>query len=302
MKFLQAWKPLIIRLAIFLILLITVIPAAIIRIGTKPQISTNVLYVPVVLAGLLIAFIILKREELAEFKYKFSIKQAFLFGILAYSLFLAYILQQRQWWGVEFNVQYLVIGWLLYLIGGFLLLLAIFGTEFVKHFKKPITLSVVVVAVYSVTALLLNLASYPLTRLLAIPLAKLLSLTNEVQTTIDIAPNISAGNFNATIGPPCTGVTSLILFTGLFLFVVLLDWEKMNKKALLWIYLLGAIGMFIVAFLRLYLLFYIGANISQKFAMAGFHTNAGWLLFVGYFLIYFWFMYPKMLSNQHRKL
>ncbi|MBW2969818.1 archaeosortase/exosortase family protein, partial [Candidatus Woesearchaeota archaeon] len=113
---------------------------------------------------------------------------------------------------------------------------------------------------------------------------------------------LTAGDFTATIGPPCTGITSLILFTGLFLFVVLLDWKKINKKTLLWIYPIGATGMFILAFIRLYVLFLVGANWSKEFAMKGFHNNASWIIFVLYFLIYFYITYPKMINKQNRKL
>ena len=108
------------------------------------------------------------------------------------------------------------------------------------------------------------------------------------------APLLRADGFSAVIGPPCTGITSLILFTGMFLFIVFLDWEKLNKKALLWIYPVGAFGMFLVAFLRVYVLYLVGANWSPQFALAGFHNNAGWILFVLYFLVYFYYAYPLM--------
>lgn len=297
-----SWKPFLIRLTIFFILLYTVIPAAIVKLGTKPQISINVLYVPVALAGILGAFILLKKEELKTFNYSFSWKQAFVFGLLAYSFFAAYVVQQRMYWGYEHSLSYLLTGWTFYAIGALFLFLAVFNTKFAKTYQKPILISLVVITAYSGTAVLLNLAGYPLARLLAKPLIALLSLSNTVTSSINVAPTISAGNFSAVVGPPCTGITSLILFTGLFLFVLFLDWKKIDKKAAIWIYLVGIIGMLIVAFLRLYALFYIGANWSPKFALAGFHTNAGWLLFVVYFLVYFWFMYPKMLEKTSRKL
>jgi len=296
----HSWKPFLKRLAIYLILLYAVIPMAILKLGTKPQISINALYVPIAFAGLLGAFILLKREELKTFDYRFSWKQAVLFGLLAYSFFAAYIVQQRMWWGYEQGLPYLLAGWAFYLIGGFLLLTAVFNLHFVKNFIKPILLSFLAIIIYGGGAVLLNLTGYPMARMLAGILAKILGFTNTVTVSYQPgpAPYVSADSFSAFVGPPCTGITSLVLFTGLFLFVILLDWKKINKKAAAWIYLVGIAGMFLVAFLRLYLLFYIGANYSPQFALAGFHSNAGWLLFVAYFLIYFWFTYPKMLEQN----
>lgn len=292
----MTWKPFITRITVYLILLYAIIPAAVYKIGTKPQMTISVLYVPIVFAGMLAAFVLLKREELKTFKYEFSSKQIF-FGILAYSFFIGYIVQQKQWWGMSNNLFHMLTGYALYGIGGLLLLLAVFNTPFVKYFIKEIILSFIIMIVYGTASTLLSLAGYPITRALSIPLGALLSLTNTVTITIDNAPTLQADSFSATIGPPCTGITSLILFTGLFLFVALLDWKKINKKAMLWIYPLGAIGMFIMAFLRLYALFYIGANYSSELAMKGFHANAGWILFVVYFFIYFWFTYPKMVKS-----
>ena len=290
----MTWKPFITRLIIFLILLYAIIPAGIYKIGTKPLITINAFYVPIAAAGMLFAFILLKKEEIKNFQYTFSWKQTFLFGILAYCLFTAYLVQQNQYW--EHRTAHLLTGYALYMIGGILLLLAVYNTKFVKHFIKPITASLILIIAYSAGSLLLNLLGYPLTRIISIPLAKLLSLTNTVTMTVDYAPTLQADTFSATIGPPCTGITSLILYTGLFIFAALLDWKRINKKTILAIYLLGAIGMFIIAFLRLWLLYLVGANWSASFAMKGFHTNAGWILFVAYFAIYFWITYPKMIN------
>jgi len=293
----MTWKPFITRITIFLILLYTIIPAAVLKIGTKPQLTVNVLYMPIIFAGLVAAFILMKRDELKTFQYTFSIKQTILFGILAYSFFIAYIVQQKQYWGLENAILHTITGYALYLIGGLILFLAVFNTDFAKNFKKTILMSFAIIIGYGGGATALSLAGYPITRAIIKPLVALLSLTNTVTLTVDNAPWVTVGKFSAVVGPPCTGITSLILFTGLFLFVVILDWKKINKKSILWMYPIGAVGMFILAFMRLYLLFLIGANYSPKFAMAGFHNNASWIIFVLYFLAYFWIIYPKMLKK-----
>ncbi|MCX6708031.1 MAG: exosortase/archaeosortase family protein [Candidatus Woesearchaeota archaeon] len=291
----MSWKPFITRLAAFLILLFMIVPIAVYRIGTKPQMTISVLYIPIMFAGMLTVFILLKKEELKTFEYTFNWKQTTLFGILAYSFFLAYIIQQRQYW--TSGLAHMLTGQALYATGGLLLLLAVFNTKFVKEHIKQIVLSLVIIVLYGAGSTALSLAGYPLTRILAKPLTALLSLTNNATFTVNQAPTLTADSFTATIGPPCTGITSLILFTGLFAFLILLDWKKINKKAILWVYIIGATGMLLVAFLRLYLLFYIGANWSQEFALKGFHSNASWILFIAYFFAYLWITYPKLVSK-----
>lgn len=304
MQTLSNWKPFLTRLAVFLILVYGVVPTAIYSIGIHPQIKVNMLLTPVAILGTIAAFVIFKREELKKFSYTFSWKQALIFTILGYTQFVLYIFQQNTWLGYHYNIPFLILGGIYFFGGSLFIFLAVFQLNFFKHFLKSVLLSFATIFLYILFALFSQaIAGWPLTRIMTKTLAWLLSLTNKVTTNYDgIWPYLQADNFSAYIAPACTGVTSLVLFTGLYLLTVLLDWKKLNKTAIFWVYIGGIVGVFIMALLRLYLLFLIGGNWSSKFALAGFHTNAGWAFFVTFFLVYLWFAYPRMLRNQQRKL
>lgn len=300
----KSWKPYLARLAVFLLLVFTVVPAAIYSYGINPQIKVRMMFMPLAILGTAAAFTILKRDELKIFHYTFSWKQAFLFAIFAYTQFILYIFQQNTWLPSKYNDAIVLIGGLYYFGGSLLLFLSIFQLDFFKHFFKPVLLSFITIFLYIVLSLIILLVVGPLlAKLTTMSVAWLLSFTNKVTTEYYTPlPLLGADGFFGSIGAACTGIVSLVLFSGLFLFIGFLDWEKLKKHIFILVYVFGAVGMFIVATMRTYLLFLIGANWSPAFANRGFHTNAGWIFFVLYFLIYLWFTYPLMLAKRDRNV
>jgi exosortase/archaeosortase family protein len=105
-------------------------------------------------------------------------------------------------------------------------------------------------------------------------------------------PLLGINNFRAIVGKSCSGIDSFLLFTSLYTLIFILDYKRLKKKLAILLYFLGIVGMFFVNILRIFLLFIIGAYIDAKFAVGLFHTNAGWVLFLGYFFIY-WIIVSK---------
>lgn len=300
----KSWKPFLARLTIFLVLVYGVVPLVIYFFGTSPQVKINMLLMPLAVIGTIGAFITLKRNELQRFPYAFSWRQAFIFSVLGYIFLILYIFQQNTWIGFKYNDIFVLLGGFYFLSASLFLFLAVFQLNFFKTFLKPILLAFLTIFAY-VTVSLVALSRLGAALSVAVTeiVAWLMALTNDVHVNYSgVWPALRADSFSAHIAPACTGITSLALFTGLYLFVLFLDWKKMNKKRAALVYLIGLAGMFIVAILRTYSLFYIGTNWSPKFALSGFHTNAGWTFFVAYFLVYFWFAYPEMKKNNHGKL
>jgi exosortase/archaeosortase family protein len=58
----------------------------------------------------------------------------------------------------------------------------------------------------------------------------------------------------------------------------------------------SSIGLFLVNILRVYLLIVIGASISPDLALTLFHTYAGIILFIIYFLL-FWLTFYKWMKK-----
>ena len=69
-------------------------------------------------------------------------------------------------------------------------------------------------------------------------------------------------------------------------------------------YLIGIFGVVFTNLLRLFILILVGVEISPDLAVGLFHTNAGSIFFIAYFLIYYEittrFCYKKI-SNKTRK-
>jgi hypothetical protein len=99
--------------------------------------------------------------------------------------------------------------------------------------------------------------------------------------------NINIGDLSLAIGPPCSGIDSILLYLAFFSALFALDHKRIKKKTYAAAFVIGLVGVFFVNILRLLLLILIGVHMSADFAVGLFHTNAGWLFFVLYFLLYY---------------
>lgn len=107
------------------------------------------------------------------------------------------------------------------------------------------------------------------------------------------------GNFGVQVAQACSGLDSLFLFTSLYLFITILDWSKLDKKKLFLMLVPSSIGLFLVNILRVYLLMLIGILISPGLAINLFHTYAGMILFIIYFLV-FWKLFYKWMKMKSK--
>lgn len=115
-------------------------------------------------------------------------------------------------------------------------------------------------------------------------------------------PILGVGDFRVAISKVCSGIDSLLFFISLFAILVVLNWKEINKKRMAVLFIPGVIGTFILNIIRVFLIIWIGVKISPEFAVDLFHTNAGWILFLGYFIA-FWHFGSKwvLVSSQNKK-
>lgn len=115
-------------------------------------------------------------------------------------------------------------------------------------------------------------------------------------------PLMTIKEFAVRIGPPCSGIDSMLLFTAFFAGLFAIDYKRIMKGRYALFFILGLIGVFFINILRLFILIIIGANYSPEFAVGMFHTNAGWVLFIAYFLGYYQltkrFIYTKNKASR----
>ena len=119
------------------------------------------------------------------------------------------------------------------------------------------------------------------------------------------APVLQINDFAVSIGSPCSGIDSMLLFFSFFIALFALDHKKIKTVKFFIFFVIGFIGVVFVNIIRLLLLILVGVFISPKFAVGLFHTNAGWMFFLIYFLLYYWFIrkfiYDKIIIDDKKK-
>ncbi len=99
-------------------------------------------------------------------------------------------------------------------------------------------------------------------------------------------PVVGIPGFVAGIYDVCSGVDSMGLFTLAYFMLMVFHWRKIHFWKALLIYIPGIIGIFLLNILRVYILIIIGAKVSSDFALNAFHTNAGMIFAVIYFILF----------------
>jgi exosortase/archaeosortase family protein len=110
-------------------------------------------------------------------------------------------------------------------------------------------------------------------------------------------PLVGITPFIVQINAQCSGTEGLAFFTIMSALIVMIDWNKTDKKKL-WIIPAGLVGMFLVNCIRITSIILIGKYISEDFAVNTFHTNVGWVLFILYFIVFWYFAYRWLVGKK----
>ncbi len=102
---------------------------------------------------------------------------------------------------------------------------------------------------------------------------------------------LTANNFSIIVGEACSGLDSMLMFTFLYIFMILSEIELINKTKAFLLFIPAFIGVFMLNILRVSLLVVIGALYSEDLAIGMFHTYAGMVLFLIYFFIFVSYFY-----------
>lgn len=110
-------------------------------------------------------------------------------------------------------------------------------------------------------------------------------------------PTITGPALDVTIALACSGFDGIRLFDYLFGFVVLCDWNRLNKGRTLFAYFAGAAAMLLGNALRIVFMVVLGNRGFADF-VARFHLSAGWMFFSAAFLVYLAAVYRWMLIRR----
>lgn len=243
----------------------------------------------------LLLFYLLSRHELKDLhSFVFRKKQFIAFALI--SLLLLILRSSLEW---NFFRKFVTVFALLFLF------LAIFGVQFSYYFlnrlRREFILSTFLLVLLNV---LINffynswVAFAGLTITIVYNMLKLsfqnvtLDLSNPAQPIIGLAPQ-----FVALVLKECSGIESLILFTFLYFIASALDFKKFHKLHLIYGYLAGIIGIYLVTVLRIYIIILIGYFINKDLAVGLAHTWIGVLLFLIYFFVFWKISYKWLLKK-----
>jgi len=266
-----------------------------------------------------VVFVMLTYKELFKVEhYKFEYKQMVFLFITIVFLALHYILKYLISQNLEYFSQApLFWGIIKVVIQIFFILsivLMVYGKNFIVYllakFKKQIVITLLVSVSFFILMLLVqNLWTY-FSSVISNILYHVFSLffnnvtyqpfVTSFTMTEGGGPLLGIGSFKAIIGKPCSGIDSFLLFTSLYTLIFILDYKRLKKGLTTVLFFVGALGMFITNILRILLLFIVGAYIDPKFAVGMFHTNAGWILFIFYFFI-FWYFASKFVYVENKE-
>ncbi len=249
-----------------------------------------------------ILFMLLIKDKLKQFKiFKSNLRDFILFGIAGS---ISYFLFFYSKYLISINLEFANSNFLLFFIGRHLILfmtlflfaLAIFSKKFVvyllNNFKREIGLSALSTFLFVFFALVMQNTWQFLSGSITKLVYWLLIITfNEV--SMPTASSLVVGDFTVNIGKVCSGIESILLFTILYVFILFLDWKKLDKKKMFLLFIPGILGTILANVLRIYLIMLIGILGYPQLSVGIFHTNAGWIFFIAYFFI-FWKIFYRI--------
>jgi exosortase/archaeosortase family protein len=256
-------------------------------------------YFPLFFVAVTGIFFILNYDKLKQYLFEQNWYHTFGFVMFAFWNIAVYTILKYNIapvFAINSSTTYLLLLGLYYFIGSSVLALGVFGLPFFRIFARELLLLAVVVIPYFSLTFVLRSYSDLFSNLQVQANTFLMGLLGfDFSYAIGGGdPRLALSNFKVIIGAPCSGVDSLLLFTGLYWFIGLLDFAKYNTKKLLLLFPIGLIGVYAMSILRIFLLMLVGAFYSPKLALNSFHTNAGWIIFVIYFLGFIYFALPWM--------
>lgn len=294
----------VIRAAVFLLLVYILIPLLfrVINWYYTPIFETKLFFMQYTL--LIIAlFIAFNKKTLLEFKYKQDFIGTLLFSALTILSFYAFFLFKYKIQIINLYEVHLSI--LAYFLGALFLALALFGTHFFMRFIKQLIASFLITIMFFIFTFFLTSHWVFLSQFIAKNAYYFLQLShsNAGMFYTELAPSLRLNAFSVVIGKACSGIESISLLISLAILWLVYDFKKINIYRFALLFPFAFVGMIAINILRIYLLMALG-NHYPNLALSLFHTNAGWVLFVTYILLFSYYAYPYITNHilHYRKI
>ncbi|MDD5192297.1 MAG: archaeosortase/exosortase family protein [Candidatus Nanoarchaeia archaeon] len=245
-------------------------------------------------------FILLYRDRLLKLeKFRYKVKD-FLLLVISFILLIGFYLFEINANKIPISTINILLVHILGVSTFVFLGLAVYGFEFIKEFIKKFKKELGYFIIFGiVTASLMNLvwSLWPYFSDLVLRMTAVLLKIIGADFRIIEPRTIIVGSFGAQIAEACSGIYSIFLFSALYLFIMFVDWKKINKKKAYLLFVPAVIGAFLVNVLRVFILFLVGAYVSKDVAMGMYHSYTGMIFFLLYFAV-FWFLFYKWMKDE----
>ena len=307
MKIEKGFKQFLWKTAIFILLFM----AFIFLIGTKLY-KYNILYgfniyiygrVGYILLFSIAGFILLYRERLMKIEiFKYKTRDFFLLALSIILLFTFYVFELNAY-KIPLNLINIILVHILGISIFVFLALGIYGFNFTISFLRKFKKELFYFLIFGIiTASLMNFVwgLWPYFSALVLKLCAFLLKAIGADFKIISPDIIIVKDFAAKIAEACSGVYSIFLFSALYLFIVFIDWKKINKGKVALLFLPAIIGAFFINVFRVLLLFIVGGYLSKELALGLYHSYTGTIFFLVYFTI-FWLLFYNWLKKPEFK-
>lgn len=256
-------------------------------------------------------FILFHRNTLARIKLDpwewIDSMHWFLYGFtLAMLLYVLRILLHDQGALTIGNFVLLVIYLLAWLGAGICFAIGVLGLPYIKKIVSRLWGSMIVTGIFTAVSYFLLLYVQQLWQHISnyIGLAMLAVLTPIYSVEYIVSssgPTFSVGDFIISIGQNYSGIGSLWLFIAFAAAIFIFDREQIYKGKFFIAFIVGLVGAVMVNIVRLTLLMLIGIHISADLALGLFRTNAGWILFAVYFVLFYLYITRYVYKMKYSK-
>lgn len=247
-------------------------------------------------------FILLYRQRLTHFKkFKYKPKDALMLIISIITLIGFYLIEiySAQ---IPVTILNLILVHILGISIFLFLATGIYGIDFSKHFiknfkKELIYFLIFGIVVYAFMNFVWNL--WPYLSLAVLKVTQFLLNLIGIEVLVLGPSTISIQGFAAQIAEACSGIYSIFIFAALYLFIVLLDWNKINKNKAAALFIPAILGAFLFNILRVFILMLVGAYVSRNLALGLYHSYSGMIFFLIYFLV-FWGLSYRWMKEKNK--
>jgi exosortase len=242
-------------------------------------------------------FILLYRKRLTEFqKFKHHLRDTLMLVVSIMTLVGFYIIEiySSQ---IPLTLINIILVHVLGISIFFFLALGIYGVIFVKHFLKRFKKELLYFIIFGIIVYSLMNAVWSLWPYLSMGVMKAVTfLLNILGINVLVVNSntIGVNGFTVQIAEACSGIYSIFIFSALYLFIVFLDWNKINKKKAAIVFIPAVLGAFAFNIIRVFTLLLVGAYISRNLALGLYHSYSGMIFFLIYFLLFWGLLYKWM--------